>query len=52
MSASLKTPAVLPDGFWQGLLQNAYALIDEIAVHGIQNPFWTFARRHSINFLR
>jgi hypothetical protein len=37
----VKTPATLPDGVWQGLLQQAYALIDEIAAHGIQNPFWT-----------
>jgi hypothetical protein len=36
-----KTPDALPDGVWQVLLQHAYALIDEIAVHGIQNPFWT-----------
>lgn len=38
----LKTPATLPGGVWQGLLQHAYALIDEIDAHGIQNPFWTF----------
>lgn len=37
-----KTPAVLPDGVWQDLLQHAFALVDEIAQHGIQNPFWTF----------
>ncbi|MFZ2325310.1 MAG: nucleotidyl transferase AbiEii/AbiGii toxin family protein [Rhodoferax sp.] len=37
-----KTPAALPDGVWQVLLQHAYALVDEIAQHGIQNPFWTF----------
>ena len=42
MSASMKTPAVLPNGVWQGLMQHAYSLIDEIEVHGIQNPFWTF----------
>jgi transposase len=42
MSASMKTPAALPNGVWQGLLQHAYSLIDEIEVHGIQNPFWTF----------
>ena len=39
MPASLKTPDKLPAGVWQGLLQHAYSLIDEIAVHGIQNPF-------------
>jgi hypothetical protein len=38
----LKTPHSLPQGVWQGLLQHAYLLIDEVAVHGIQNPFWTF----------
>ena len=38
-----KTPAVLPDGVWQDLLQHAFALVDEIAQHGIQNPFWTLA---------
>ena len=42
MASHLKTPGSLPDGVWQGLLQQAYSLIDEIATHGIQNPFWTF----------
>ena len=42
MSASLKKPDTLPAGVWQDLLQHAYSLIDEISVHGIQNPFWTF----------
>jgi Nucleotidyl transferase AbiEii toxin, Type IV TA system len=42
MSENLKTPTVLPHGVWQVLLQHAYTLIDEIAVRGIQNPFWTF----------
>ena len=36
------TPDSLPGGVWQGLLQHAYVLIEEIAAHGIQNPFWTF----------
>jgi predicted nucleotidyltransferase component of viral defense system len=27
---------------WQDLLEHAFLLVDEIAVHGIQNPFWTF----------
>jgi len=38
----LKAPDSLPDGVWQGLLQQTYSLIDEIATHGIENPFWTF----------
>jgi len=42
MTSNLKTPHTLPEGVWQGLLQHAYSLIDEIAAHGIQNPFWTF----------
>lgn len=42
MAIHLKTPDSLPVGVWQGLLQHAYSLIDEISVHGIQNPFWTF----------
>jgi len=42
MATKLKTPDSLPGGVWQGLLQHAYALIEEIAAHGIQNPFWTF----------
>lgn len=42
MATPLKTPAILPEGVWQGLLQHAYALIDEINAHGIQDPFWTF----------
>ena len=27
---------------WQGLLQHAFRLVDEIALHGIYQPFWTF----------
>lgn len=27
---------------WQGLLQHAFRLVDEIALHGISQPFWTF----------
>ena len=42
MVTRLKTPDFLPGGVWQGLLQHAYSMIDEIALHGIQNPFWTF----------
>ncbi len=42
MVTHLKTPTTLPEGVWQGLLQHAYALIDEIDSHGIQNPHWTF----------
>ena len=42
MAAELKTPDSLPDGVWQGLLQHAFVLIDEIAAHGLTNPFWTF----------
>lgn len=32
----------LPPGIWQDLLRHAYALIDEIAKHGISDPVWTF----------
>jgi predicted nucleotidyltransferase component of viral defense system len=42
MTTHLKTPGSLPDRAWQGLLKHAYSLVDEIANHGIQNPFWTF----------
>jgi len=42
MPGGLKTPSVLPEGVWRVLLPHAYALIDQIAVHGIANPFWTF----------
>ena len=42
MATKLMTPDSLPGGVWQGLLQHAYVLIEEIAAHGIQNPFWTF----------
>lgn len=35
-------PAHLPDGIWQGLLSHAFRLVDEIAQHGIAQPFWTF----------
>jgi predicted nucleotidyltransferase component of viral defense system len=36
------SPAALPPGVWQDLLEHAFLLVNEIAVHGIQNPFWTF----------
>jgi predicted nucleotidyltransferase component of viral defense system len=39
---SVHTPAQLPGGVWQSLLQHAFSLIDEIDRHGIQQPFWTF----------
>ena len=42
MGQAFKTPAKLPDGVWQVLLQHAFSLVDEIAAHGIQDPFWTF----------
>jgi hypothetical protein len=42
MKQAFKTPAVLPAGVWQVLLQHAFSLVDEIAAHGIQDPFWTF----------
>ena len=32
----------LPAGVWQGLLQHAFTLVDEIAAHGVADPFWTF----------
>jgi predicted nucleotidyltransferase component of viral defense system len=41
MHPSFKTPGALPDGVWQILLPHAYVLVDEIAAHGIKNPFWT-----------
>lgn len=44
MPASLKTPDTLQAGVWHGLLQQAYSLIDEISVHGIQKPFWALCR--------
>ena len=42
MATHFKTPNPLPAGVWQGLLQHAYALVDEIAAHGLKDPFWTF----------
>jgi hypothetical protein len=42
MGQAFKTPAKLPDGVWQVLLQHASSLVDEIAARGIQDPFWTF----------
>lgn len=42
MHRVLSTPGSLPGGVWQILLQHAYALVDEIAAHGIKDPFWTF----------
>lgn len=38
MTSTLKTPDFLPDGVWQGLLQQAYSLIDEIATHASTIP--------------
>lgn len=42
MEQAFKTPAKLPDGVWQILLKHAFSFVDEIAIHGIQHPFWTF----------
>src|SRR5258708_4267309 len=38
----MTTPHLLPDGPWQSLLGHALTLVDEIAEHGRDNPFWTF----------
>ncbi|HEX7635791.1 MAG TPA: nucleotidyl transferase AbiEii/AbiGii toxin family protein [Noviherbaspirillum sp.] len=38
----MSAPVVLPEGPWQGLLRHAFTLVDEIAKHGMANPFWTF----------
>ncbi len=35
-------PRELPEGVWQTLLTHAFTLMDEIARHGISDPFWTF----------
>ncbi len=35
-------PRRLPAGPWSGLLSHAFRLIDEISVHGVGDPFWTF----------
>lgn len=35
-------PNALPEGVWQTLLAHAFTLVDEIARHGISDPFWTF----------
>jgi Nucleotidyl transferase AbiEii toxin, Type IV TA system len=35
-------PSALPEGVWQTLLAHAFTLLDEIARHGIADPFWTF----------
>lgn len=42
MTMDFKTPASLPNGVWQVLLQHAYSLVDEIGSRGIKDPFWTF----------
>lgn len=42
MTIGDQTPPDLPPGIWQDLLPHAYALIDEIAKHGISDPVWTF----------
>jgi predicted nucleotidyltransferase component of viral defense system len=42
MDKRLKTPSMLPSGVWQVLLQHAFSLVDEIAAHGIRDPYWTF----------
>lgn len=31
-----------PEGVWSTLLAHAFTLVDEIARHGISEPFWTF----------
>ena len=42
MAAHPHQPVDLPDGAWRGLLQHAFSLVDEIALHGLPQPFWTF----------
>jgi len=42
MTRQLATPASLPDGVWKVLLPHAFSLVDEIALRGIPDPFWTF----------
>lgn len=42
MNRSTPQPSALPEGVWQTLLAHAFTLVDEIARHGISNPFWTF----------
>ena len=37
----LMTPG-LASGVWEGLFTHAMRLIDDIAAHGVENPFWTF----------
>jgi predicted nucleotidyltransferase component of viral defense system len=34
-------PRTLPPGAWQGLLTHALRLVDQIAIHGHHDPFWT-----------
>lgn len=36
------TPAQLPQGPWQQLFVDALKLMDDVAEHGISDPFWTF----------
>jgi predicted nucleotidyltransferase component of viral defense system len=40
--ASSERPRRLPGGAWRNLFAHALRLIDEIARHGIDDPFWTF----------
>lgn len=35
-------PSRLPAGPWKDLLGHALRLVDQIGIHGIANPFWTF----------
>ena len=42
MAAQPHQPERLPKGVWRGLLQHAFSLVDEIALHGLPQPFWTF----------
>lgn len=39
---STTQPDDLPQGIWQTLLPHAFTLIDEIALRGMADPFWTF----------
>ncbi len=40
--ARSERPRRLPGGAWRNLFAHALRLIDEIARHGIDDPFWTF----------
>lgn len=41
-NSSVKKPKNLLSGDWESLLRHVFIMVDDIAKHGVPDPFWTF----------